>query len=131
MGNQINYKQKIEQSLPLINEWIENQQEEIKQTEEYQEFVRVINEIQKEKDYSKQAYEDIRYLLRLLNEKLPLQIKRMFDISTLDNYCAFISSRHFCCIDDFINLEMCTSKFNGNMKKFFYNPIPLTPTTRP
>ena len=41
----------------------------------------------------------------------------MFNISTLDNYCTFIASRHFENIDDFINLEMSTSKFNGNMTK--------------
>ena len=48
----------------------------------------------------------------------------------LDLYAIFIASRHFKTIDDFINLEMCSSKFQGNMTKFFYNPIALTPITR-
>ena len=42
----------------------------------------------------------------------------------------FIASRHFQTIDDYINLEMGIKRFNGNMTKFHYNPIPLTNTTR-
>ena len=42
----------------------------------------------------------------------------------------FIASRHFETIDDFINLELSTSKYQGNMTKFHYNPISLTPITR-
>ena len=48
----------------------------------------------------------------------------------LDLYTAFIASRWFCTIDDFINLELCSSRFLGNMEKFHYNPIPLTKRTR-
>ena len=48
----------------------------------------------------------------------------------IDLYCAFIASRWFESIDDFIHLEMCSSRFYGNLNKFFYNPIPLTPITR-
>ena len=48
----------------------------------------------------------------------------------LDLYTIFIASRHFNTIEDYINLELCSSRFHGNMTKFFYNPIPLNTTTR-
>ena len=48
----------------------------------------------------------------------------------LDLYTIFIASRHFTTIEDFINLEMSCSRYFGNMTKFHYNPIPLTPITR-
>ena len=43
----------------------------------------------------------------------------------IDLYCAFIASRFFNTIDDFINFEMINSYFYGNMTKFHYNPISL------
>ena len=33
-------------------------------------------------------------------------------------------------INDFINLELGVKRFNGNMTKFHYNPVALTPITR-
>ena len=45
-------------------------------------------------------------------------------------YSAFIASRWFETIEDFINLEMCSPRFLGNMSKFHYNPISLTRITR-
>ena len=38
---------------------------------------------------------------RPFQESISLQIKRIFNVSTLDNYCAFIASRHFETINDF------------------------------
>ena len=46
-------------------------------TEEIAESEEQTLEIEKEEDYSKQSFEDIRYLLRLFNESLPLKIKRI------------------------------------------------------
>ena len=43
----------------------------------------------------------------------------------LDLYCIFLSSRWFNSLDDYINLEFVCSKYNGNMTKFFYNPLPI------
>ena len=43
----------------------------------------------------------------------------------IDLYCAFIASRFFNTIDDFINFEMINSYFYANMTKFHYNPISL------
>lgn len=48
----------------------------------------------------------------------------------LHQYAIFIASRWFKTIDDFINLEISSPRFLGNLTKFFYNPIPITPTTR-
>ena len=59
LTNQINYKTKIPQGIPLIKEWLNKQNEDIKQTEEYKELQRVINEIINEEDWSKQSYLDI------------------------------------------------------------------------
>ena len=125
----MNYKTIIEEGIPLIKEWINEQSEEVKETENYKELKRVLREIIDEKDYSKDAYLDIQFVLKPF-ELLPLKIKRLFDTSTLDNYTSFIASRYFENIEDFINLELSTSKFQGNMTKFFYNPIPLTYKTR-
>ena len=43
----------------------------------------------------------------------------------IDHYSIFIASRWFKSIEDLINLELSCPKFLGNMKKYFYNPIPL------
>ena len=131
MTKQINYKEIIQQGIPLIFDWINKQNnEQIKENEDFEELKRVIHEIQNENDYSQDAYEDIRFVLRPFEEELSLKIKRLFNISLLDNYTVFISSRHFESIDDFIHLEMCTRRFKGNMTKFHYNPIPLKKKTR-
>ena len=47
----------------------------------------------------------------------------------LDLYCIFLSSRWFESIDDYINLELVCSKYDGNMTKFFYNPISIDEKT--
>ena len=44
----MNYSKNIEEGIPLIKEWNSKQSEEIKQSEEFQELVRVINEIENE-----------------------------------------------------------------------------------
>ena len=119
----------IKEAIPFIKEWIQTKKEEFEEKEEFKELIRVVNEIEQENDYSKQAYEDIRYLLRPF-EYLPLRIKRLFNIATMDHYTMFIASRHFESIEDFINLETGVKRFNGNMTKFHYNPIPLTSITR-
>ena len=119
----------IQEGIPLIKEWIRTKREEFEENDDFKELIRVVNEIEADKDYSKQAYEDIRYLLRPF-EYLPLKIKRLFNIATMDHYTMFIASRHFESIEDFINLEMGVKRFNGNMTKFHYNPVPLTPITR-
>ena len=129
MGNSNSIKQRIQEGIPLIKKWIKLKRNEFEKNENFNELKRIINEIQKDQDYSKDAYEDIRHLLRSF-EYLPLKIKRIFNIGTVDNYTIFITSRHFETIEDFINLELCTSKFYGNMTKFFYNPISLTKSTR-
>ena len=68
-------QERIKEGISLIKEWIQTKKEEFEEKEEFKELVRVINEIEQENDYSKQAYEDIRYLLRPF-EYLPLKIKR-------------------------------------------------------
>ena len=72
---------KIKEGIPLIKEWIEIKKPEYKDNPDFKELERIINEIEKDKDYSKDAYEDIRYLLRPF-EYIPLKIKRIFNIST-------------------------------------------------
>ena len=94
--------------------------------EDFNELQHVLKDIIEEQDFSHVSYEDIQYLLRPFEEQLPLKIKRYFNIAMMDHYTMFIASRHFESIEDFINLEMCTRRFQGNMTKFHYNPIPLT-----
>ena len=92
---------KIKEGISLIKEWIETKRSEFENNDDFNELIRVIKEIEKDNDYSKDAYEDIRYLLRPF-EYLPLKIKILFTIGTLDNYTIFIASRHFESIEDFV-----------------------------
>ena len=128
MTQEINYQQQIQKGIPIINDWIDKQDEYFKESDELKELQKVLIEIQQDQDFSEDSYEDIRYLLRPIKQ-LPLQIKRLFNIATLDNYSTFIASRHFETLKDFINLELSTSKFQGNMTKFYYNPISVTKST--
>ena len=45
-------------------------------------------------------------------------------------YCAYLTSMWFESIDDLINFELCSPRFNGNMTKFHFNPFPLNKKTR-
>ena len=120
--------ERIKEGISLIKEWIQTKKEEFEEKEEFKELVRVVTEIEQENDFSKQSFEDIRYLLRPF-EYLPLRIKRLFNIVMMDHYTMFIASRHFESIDDFINLELGVKRFNGNMSKFHYNPISVDEQT--
>ena len=99
----MNYKKIIQKGFPLIDEWMLKQNQNIKDSTDFKELLRVCDEIFIEQDFSKDAYEDIRYVLKPFNNSLPLQIKRIFNISTLDNYTAFLSSRWFENINDFVS----------------------------
>ena len=110
---------KIQEGIPLIKEWIEVKRNQFEDNTDFKELEKIVKEIENDKDYSNDAYEDIRYLLKPF-EYIPLKIKRIFNIGTLDNYSMFITSRHFESIDDYINLEMGVKRFNGNMTKFHY-----------
>ena len=79
-----NYKEIILQGIPLINSWLNKQPEQIQITEDYKELKRVITEIEEEQDYSEQSYLDIIYLLKPF-ESLSLEIKRKFNVSTMDH----------------------------------------------
>ena len=92
MTKEINYKKIIEEGIILIKEWSNKQSEDIKNKEEYKEVERVITEIEDEQDWSKQSYLDIQFVLKQLQDQLPLKIKRIFNVSTLDNYTVFFSS---------------------------------------
>ena len=81
----------IKEGIPIIKEWIESKREEFEENDEFKELIRVVNEIEEDQDYSQMAYDDIRYLLRPF-EYLPLKIKRLFNIATMDHYTMFIAS---------------------------------------
>ena len=129
MTQKINYKIIIQQGIPLIQKWSNKQPQHIKETDDYKELQRVIKEIEQEKDYSQDAYEDIRFVLRPFEELLSLNIKRYFNISTMDQYSMFITTRWFETIEDHINLVLSTRRFKENMTKFHYNPISVTSQT--
>ena len=78
----------------------------------------------------KDAYLDIRFILKPFEEILPLQLKRIFNVSTMDQYTMFIASRWFESIEDHINLMMSTKRFQLNITKFHYNPISINKRTR-
>ena len=57
--------------------------------------------------------------------------KRQMNLFTLDNYSIFLASQYFNTIDDHINLVRVCKRLRCNMERFDFNPIPLTPLTRP
>ena len=48
----------------------------------------------------------------------------------IDLYSIMITSKYFESIDDFINLELSSKRFQGNMERFHFNPITLTKQTK-
>ena len=125
MTEETKYKETIQKGIPLIQEWSAHQSQHIKETEDFKEVQRVIQEIENEHDFSDEAYEDIRFILRPFEETLPLKIKRIFNISVMDQYTMFIASRWFNSIEDHINLVLGVKRFNQNMTKFHYNGISM------
>ena len=73
--------------------------------------------------YSKENYETLKHQFTC-EERTELKLYK------LDNYSIFLSSKWFTEIDDFINLEMSCKQCNGNLDKFYFNPMPLTQETR-
>ena len=53
------------------------------------------------------------------------QERTQMKLTSLDNYCIFISSRYFKNIEDHKNLTKVSRRMKGNMDKFHYNPISL------
>ena len=129
MSNQIDYKRIIQETTPLIKEWISQQKPNEEQTQIFNDLTSLLSDIEKENDYSEEAYEDLRFLLRLL-DNLSLQLKRYYNCATLDHYSTFVSSRYFESIEDHINLVMTTKRHQFNLEKYHYNPVPLVPKTR-
>ena len=48
----------------------------------------------------------------------------------IDYYSILVASKYFETIDDFINLELSSPRFEGNIEKLHFNPISLTSTTK-
>ena len=72
-----------------------------------------------------------------LNEELfneiiqrKLTTKERINLTQLDNYCLFISSKYFKSINDHINLVQTCRRLKLNMEKFYFNPLSLTQQTR-
>ena len=134
--------QTIQNQIQLIKEWINmyqfslseeietfNSSNQLQQYNEIKELKELLDEIERMNDYSMESYLDIQFQLKQTS-LIPLRIKRMFNASQMDHYTMFLSTKYFETIEDFINLEMGVKRFNGNMTKFHYNPITLTPSTR-
>jgi hypothetical protein len=58
--------------------------------------------------------------MKEIKKQLTYKERSKYHLCRLDYYTIFISSRYFKSIEDFINLELSTKKFNGNMTKFFF-----------
>ena len=48
----------------------------------------------------------------------------------LNHQCIYETSKYFTTIDDFCNVEMAAKRFRGNIDKFTFNPIVITPQNR-
>ena len=128
--NQMNEKINLLEGILEVKIWSEKYKEEYEDNNDYNDLVRIVKEIDEEKDYSHCSYEDIRYLLKPFQQNLPLKLKRQFNLSTMDYYSIYLASMHFESIDDHVNLVLSSSKFDKNMEKFHYNPMPLNSLTR-
>ena len=54
MGNKNSkIKQNIQKGIPLINKWIEIKRNQFEKNDEFQELERIVKDIEREKDYSK------------------------------------------------------------------------------
>ena len=49
-------EKKIQEGIPLIKEWIELKRQEFENNDDFNELIRVITEIENEKDFSKDSY---------------------------------------------------------------------------
>ena len=119
----------LKEGIVEVKKWAYKHREEYEETEQFKELVRVVKEIDEEKDYSHFSYEDIRYLLRPF-PNVSFHLKRQFNFSTLDYYTVYLASRYLETIDDHVNLVLSCPKCEKNMEKYFYNPVPLTERTR-
>ena len=126
--NSLPLPQLVEELLVWVNNEI-NSNFDFKNEEVLNELLDYLKKIKEEGNYSKESYEMIQSILREL-DRVPLKMRRMFNASRMDNYTMYLSSMYFETIDDLINLEMMTSRFQGNITKFHFNPFPLTKTTR-
>ena len=94
MLDQMIEKNNLIEGIFEIKKWCYKHKEEYQDNNDFNELVRIVKEIDEEKDFSHCSYEDIRYLLRPF-ENIPLKLKRQFQLSTMDYYTMFIASRHF------------------------------------
>ena len=62
-----------------------------------------------------------------MSETLTCKERTKYKLYELDNTnFLFLVSHYFESLDDFINLELSVKKYQGNMKKFVFNPISVT-----
>ena len=62
-----------------------------------------------------------------ISETLTCKERTKYKLYELDNTnFLFLVSHYFESLDDFINLELSVKKYQGNMKKFVFNPISVT-----
>ena len=123
------YKEKIHQMKEILVDSINKNEISNELKQQLKPIMDLIDEIINDNDYCKESFNDIRSQLKTV-ECLPLKLKKSLNISSLDNYTVFIASRHFNTFQDYVNLELSTSRYQGNMTKFHYNPISITRSTR-
>ena len=71
---------------------------------------------------------DIRNEEELNNEivkRFKTKDRTRLQMTRLDNYCLFITSRYFNSLEDHLNFTQVSKKLKYNMEKFYYNPISI------
>ena len=91
---------------------------------ELEEDVKIINQ---DEDYTEEKYNEIRNKYKERKKRLELthSTSKILKLGCLNYYSMFIASRWFETIEDYINLELSTPKWKGNLLRFYYNPISL------
>ena len=97
--------------------------EKAKQFTETEDERKRLNECQN-KIYSEESFNN--EIVKQFNTKERSRMK----LTQLDNYCLFITSRHFNSLADHQNFTQVATKLKLNMEKFYYNPISVTQQTR-
>ncbi|EDR28374.1 hypothetical protein EDI_267850 [Entamoeba dispar SAW760] len=85
-------------------------------------YIKTIIEKIEQEEYSSEREMIINIKRIIYNNKIN---KRMTEKSKLRRYAIKITSKYFNDIEDFINLEIGIKRFQGNMERFHFNPIPL------
>ena len=85
----------IKEGISFIKEWIETKKEQFNDNANFKELIQIIDDIEKEQDFSQDSFEDIRYLLRPSIKEKEIQL-------AMERWDAHAQNRSVCPIIQFV-----------------------------